>query len=50
MYLGCALAAKARFVITRDPNLLELEKPFGIEMVTPRQALHYLTAGGSAAK
>jgi uncharacterized protein len=44
-YLACALAARAEFVITRDPDLLELEKPFGIQIVTPRAFLSRLQAG-----
>jgi len=42
---NCALAARAEFVITRDPDLLELEKPFGIQMLTPRAFLSRLQAG-----
>jgi uncharacterized protein len=42
-YLACALAARARFIISRDPHLLDLEKPFGIEIVTPRVFLRRLT-------
>jgi len=33
--LACALAARARFVVTRGDGLLALSKPFGIEMITP---------------
>ena len=35
----------AEFIITRDPDLLELEKPFGIQIVTPRSFLSRLQAG-----
>src|SRR2546421_3356968 len=35
-YLACALAAQAKSIITRDPDLLDLQKPFGIEILTPR--------------
>jgi putative PIN family toxin of toxin-antitoxin system len=42
-YLACALAARARFIISRDPHLLDLEKPFGIEIVTSRVFLRRLT-------
>ena len=42
-YLACALAANARFIISRDPHLLDSEKPFGIEIVTPRAFLSRLT-------
>ena len=41
-YLACALTAKAQFIITRDPDLLDLGKPFGIEMATPRAFLSQL--------
>jgi putative PIN family toxin of toxin-antitoxin system len=44
-YLACALAARAEFVITRDPDLLELEKSFGIQILTPRAFLSGLQAG-----
>lgn len=44
-YLACALAARAEFVITRDADLLDLGKPFGVEMVTPRAFLNRLSAG-----
>ncbi|HEY9171005.1 MAG TPA: putative toxin-antitoxin system toxin component, PIN family [Verrucomicrobiae bacterium] len=42
-YLACALAARARFIISRDPDLLDLGKPFGVEIVTPRAFLSRLT-------
>lgn len=38
-FLACALASEARIIISRDPDLLVLKKPFGIEIVTPRQLL-----------
>jgi predicted nucleic acid-binding protein len=41
-YLACALAARSKLVISRDQHLLELEKPFGIEIVTPRALLTLL--------
>lgn len=40
--LAAALAARAQCLVTRDPDLLDLEKPFGIEMLTPRALLHRL--------
>jgi putative PIN family toxin of toxin-antitoxin system len=39
MFIEAALAGGARLVIARDPDLTDLEKPFGVEMVTPRQFL-----------
>lgn len=40
-YLACALAAHAEFIISRDPDLLVLEKPFGVEIMTPRAFLNH---------
>jgi len=40
-YLACALAAQARFLVTFDNDLLDLGKPFGIEMTTPAQFLRF---------
>jgi len=34
MFLAAALASRAKYVITRDPDLLVLGKPFGISIVT----------------
>ena len=47
--LGCALAAQADFIVTRDPDLLVLGKPFGISIVTPRQFLRVLVQRRSPA-
>ena len=38
-YLACALGADAKFVVTNDRDLLALEKPFGVQMVTPIQMI-----------
>jgi predicted nucleic acid-binding protein len=38
-FLACALACDAKIIISRDHDLLALEKPFGIEILTPRQFL-----------
>ena len=35
-FLACALASRAEFIVTKDKDLLALEKPFGVEIVTPR--------------
>lgn len=43
-FVECALAAGAQFVVSRDKDLLALEKPFGIEIVTPRHFLSVLAA------
>ncbi len=45
-YLACALAATADVVVSRDEDLLVLEKPFGIEIVTPRELLRRLARPG----
>ena len=41
-YLACALGAGAKVIVTLDQDLLALEKPFGIEMLTPRALLSRL--------
>jgi putative PIN family toxin of toxin-antitoxin system len=41
-YLACALAAKAKLIVSRDEDLLSLEKPFGIEIIDPRELLRRL--------
>jgi putative PIN family toxin of toxin-antitoxin system len=38
-YLACALAAGAKIIVTRDDDLLALGKPFGIQIMTPRDLL-----------
>ncbi len=38
-YLTCALGAGAKLIVTSDRDLLDLEKPFGIRMVTPVELL-----------
>jgi predicted nucleic acid-binding protein len=38
-YLACALGAGAKIIVTRDGDLLVLGKPFGIQIITPRQLL-----------
>jgi putative PIN family toxin of toxin-antitoxin system len=39
LFLACALASGAKTIISKDKDLLVLEKPFGIEIVTPKQFL-----------
>ena len=41
-FLECALAAGADYLVSRAADLLVLEKPFGIQIVTPRQFLSQL--------
>lgn len=38
-YLACALGAGAKIIVSRDEDLLTLGKPFGIEIITPRDLL-----------
>lgn len=38
-YLACALAAGAKIIVSRDDDLLALEKPFGIQIIPPRELL-----------
>jgi predicted nucleic acid-binding protein len=38
-YLACALAAEAKIIVTRDGDWLVLGKPFGIQIITPRELL-----------
>ena len=38
-YLACALGASARIIVTRDDDLLAIGKPFGIQIMTPRELL-----------
>ena len=39
MFLACALASRAQYLITRDADLISLGKPFGIIIVTDAQFL-----------
>ena len=41
-YLACALAAAAKLIATRDEDLLSMNKPFGIEIISPRELLRRL--------
>ena len=38
-FLSCALASSATIVVSKDQDLLTLGKPFGIEILVPRQLL-----------
>src|SRR5881397_2644644 len=37
IFLGCALSAHTKFIVSSDQDLLTLGKPFGIEIVRPGQ-------------
>lgn len=39
IYLAGALAASAQYIVTYDKDLLDLEKPFGIEVIRPPEFL-----------
>jgi len=41
-YLTCALGAGAKFIVTSDRDLLDLEKPFGIKMRKPVEFLLHI--------
>ncbi len=41
-FIEAALAAKAPLLLARDADLTVLQKPFGVEIVTPRQFLSRL--------
>lgn len=41
-YLACALGAGAKLIVTSDHDLLDLEKPFGIQMATPVELLLHI--------
>jgi|SRR5208282_1665187 len=38
-YLAAALAAHAGYIVSYDKDLLELKKPFGVEIIRPAQFL-----------
>ncbi|MGO8765991.1 MAG: putative toxin-antitoxin system toxin component, PIN family [Limisphaerales bacterium] len=38
-YLACALGGNAKWIVSNDRDLLALEKPFGLEIITPVQLL-----------
>jgi len=42
VFVATAVAARAEFLITQDRDLLVLEKPFGVAIVTPIQLIRNL--------
>jgi putative PIN family toxin of toxin-antitoxin system len=44
-YLSCARAAQAKFIVTYDKDLLDLGKPFGIEVLCPAELLRRIEGG-----
>ena len=43
LFVATALAANAEFLVTQDRDLLVLEKPFGIRIVTPVQIVRHFS-------
>ena len=41
-FLACALSCRAKYLVSRDKDLLVLGKPFGVEIVTPARFLAWL--------
>jgi putative PIN family toxin of toxin-antitoxin system len=44
IFIGCALASSAKYIVTRDVDLLVLKKPFGIEILQPRDFLRKISS------
>ena len=44
IYLAAALGASAEYVVTYDKDLLDLDSPFGIEMIRPAELLRRIKA------
>jgi putative PIN family toxin of toxin-antitoxin system len=44
VYLAAALGASAEYVVTYDKDLLDLDRPFGIEMIRPAEFLRRIKA------
>jgi uncharacterized protein len=42
IYLACAIAASAPYLITYDRDLLVLEKPFGVQILRPPEFLRQI--------
>ncbi len=36
-FLACALAVRADYLVTKDKDLLDMGKPFGVTIITPRE-------------
>ena len=41
-FLACALASGAKLIVSKDHHLLDMEKPFGVEIMEPRRFLQRL--------
>jgi putative PIN family toxin of toxin-antitoxin system len=44
VYLAAAMGASAEYIVTYDKDLLDLDRPFGIEIVRPAEFLRRLEA------
>jgi putative PIN family toxin of toxin-antitoxin system len=42
LFVATAVAARARFLVTQDRDLLVLKKPFGVAIVTPVELVRFL--------
>jgi predicted nucleic acid-binding protein len=42
MFVATAMAARAKFLVSQDRDLLVLEKPHGVAIVTPVQPVRLL--------
>jgi predicted nucleic acid-binding protein len=42
LFVATAVASRAEFLVTQDRDLLVLEKPFGVAIVTPVQLVRLL--------
>jgi uncharacterized protein len=43
IFIATAVAANAQFIVSHDPDLLILKKPFGIEILRPREFLRKIS-------
>ena len=41
-FLACAIGSGAKFIVTKDGDLLAMGKPFGVETIKPADFLHRL--------
>jgi putative PIN family toxin of toxin-antitoxin system len=44
VYLAAALGASAEYIVTYDKDLLDLDRPFGVEIVRPAEFLRIIKA------
>ena len=42
LFVATAMAGRAKFLVSQDRDLLVLEKPFGVAIVTPIQLVRLL--------